>query len=163
MKSACSFVYLGFCYLASHAAAETLIALGSLNPTDGLVAFHQEFFNGLFITSNDTLFEETYNTGYTSDVAANCNGVDYTFDTFKSFLEELRSAYTNRTIVSTDYVAVGDDLSGLTGAFGHHTMMSAEYDGSSVTLNLISNLYTVLGDGGVQVNNAERAIFALVS
>ena len=37
-------------------------------PTNPLIQFNTIFFNDLFITTNDTLFTETYNTAYSPDL-----------------------------------------------------------------------------------------------
>ncbi len=38
------------------------------NPTGPLEEFQYNFFNGLFVSSNETLFQETFDSGYSRDL-----------------------------------------------------------------------------------------------
>ncbi len=75
MKSSATYIsrlLFILCYTTLSAAAPTSIITAAIVaapfPTDPLIQFNTIFFNDLFITTNDTLFTETYNTAYSPDL-----------------------------------------------------------------------------------------------
>ncbi|KAH8896568.1 hypothetical protein GQ53DRAFT_803475 [Thozetella sp. PMI_491] len=156
MKMLSSFFLLLLSQLLVFTGAAPQAALA--NPTEPLEQFHTKFFFGLFISDDEALFEETFDTGYSADLVQNGNGVDFTFDTFKAFVSQQRKAFTNRTLVSSRYAIVPDDSTGLTGNVGHIAVVSAVLNGAPVDATIVAVLTTKLDANGNQVNTAERFV-----
>ena len=84
--------------------------------------------------------------------------MDFTFDTFKTFVSQQRQLFTKRKLVSSSFTVVPDDSTGLTGNIGHIAVVSAILNGSPVDATIVAVLTTKLSAAGNQVNTAERFI-----
>ena len=54
--------------LAVQPALATPLVSRQSYPTAPLQEFHTQFFNGIFVSTNDTLFNETFDNGYSQDL-----------------------------------------------------------------------------------------------
>ncbi len=89
------------------------------------------------------------------------NGVEYTFDTFYTFLKQDRQIFTNRRLISSTYTVVPNDATGLTGTTGHVAIISAIMDGLAVIIKIDSVLQTKLDRKGNQVYTTETFALAV--
>ncbi|KAH8797938.1 hypothetical protein F5884DRAFT_758858 [Xylogone sp. PMI_703] len=161
MKSIKTYISLFLLSTANIASAAPAATIAAVNPTGPLEEFHSKFFNGIFISTDDDVFNETFDTGYSRDLVENGNGVDFEFDAFKTFVNQQRQAFSNRKLVSSTFAIVPDDSTGLTGNVGHIATVSAILDGAPVVATIVAVLNTALDSNGNQVNTAERFVLAV--
>lgn len=89
--------------------------------------------------------------------------MDFTFATFKPFLEQQREAFSNRTLLSSTFAIVPDNTTDLAGEVGHIARVSAVLAGEPVIATVVAVLRTDLNSNGQQVNSAERFVLQVQS